>query len=91
MLSRGAAFGGLFGSSNQVYAVKRARPSSFVERRIFEYNPPVRRRFLDHPLVRRWISFSQGSPFLDLERAGRRGDLLLFIGTHARECRCGDA
>jgi hypothetical protein len=29
-----------------------------VERRIFEYNPPVRRRFLDHPHGRRWISFS---------------------------------
>jgi hypothetical protein len=29
--------------------------------------------------------------FLDLETAGRRGDLLPFIGTHTRECRLADA
>src|SRR6267143_147952 len=31
------------------------------------------------------------APCLDHNRARRRGDVLLFIGTHARECRFADA
>src|SRR5260370_36136641 len=31
------------------------------------------------------------APCFDHDRARRRGDVLLFIGTHARECRFGDA
>src|SRR5205809_8135923 len=31
------------------------------------------------------------APGFDHDRARRRGDVLLFIGTHARECRFGDA
>src|SRR4029077_19757412 len=31
------------------------------------------------------------APCFDHDRAGRRGDFLPFIGTHARECRVGDA
>src|SRR5258705_6625083 len=30
-------------------------------------------------------------PCFDLERARRRGNVLIFIGTHARECRFADA
>src|SRR5207244_9113451 len=31
------------------------------------------------------------APCLDHDRARRRGDVFRFIGTHARECRFGDA
>src|SRR5258706_10077913 len=31
------------------------------------------------------------APFFDLDGARRRGDVLLFIGAHTRECRFGDA
>jgi len=62
-----------------------------VERRIVEYDSPVRRRFLDNPHGRRLSRFGHGSSSLDFNRAGRCADLLLLVGTHAGQPLIGDA
>ncbi len=62
-----------------------------VERRIVEYDSPVRRRFLDNPHGCRLSRFGHGSSSLNFNRAGRCTDLLLRVGTHAGQPLIGDA
>ena len=58
-------------------------PVHDVEGRIVEYDPPVRRRFLDDPYGCR-IRFGHGPSSFKL-RAGRCGDLPSFFRKHARQ------
>jgi hypothetical protein len=48
--------------NKQILQAVKDRRVQDVERRIVEYDFPVRRRFLDYTYRRRWIGFSHGSP-----------------------------
>src|SRR6266478_7262662 len=56
--------------NKQILEASKDRCVQNVERRIIEYDPPVGRRFLDHPDGRCCISFSHGSHLLTPRMSG---------------------